>query len=240
MHLHRLVHGSSYTLHVRFPLIVFFFAGAVNKLKDCLWSWWKWHPVHLIELPSHLPAMIDWRRNVWVTLQASPVHCSLGACPLNMFVQRVLVWRQVSLRISARLEQCSPGLIHFLRGQSIEVIGQCILFLNLVFCMLSPLYSVEIQVRIGVATKRQCQYKDICVFIQMAWHLLPCAMMTVTLPISLCRRGPVFKYIILQISIVFPHMPDIFFHCFGVFCTCPWILIFCYPCSAHVICNLTM
>src|SRR4029434_4695210 len=125
VHLHRLVHGSSYTLHVRFPLTqFFFFAGAVNKLKDCLWSRWKSHPVHLIELPSHLPAMIDWRRNVWVTLQASPVHCSLGACPLNMFVQRVLVWRQVSLRISARLEQCSPGLINFLRGQSIEVIGQ--------------------------------------------------------------------------------------------------------------------
>ena len=60
VHLHRLVHGSSYTLHVHFPLTqFFFFAGAVNKLKDRLWSWWKWHPVHLIELPSHLPAMID-------------------------------------------------------------------------------------------------------------------------------------------------------------------------------------
>src|SRR4029434_156853 len=72
-------------------------------------------------------------------------------------------------------------------------------------------------IRNDVATKRQCQYKDIRVFIQMAWHLLPCAMMTVTLPISLCRCGPVFKYIILQIFIVFPHMPDIFFPLFWCF-----------------------
>ena len=115
------------------PDTVFFFCRSSEQAQGS--------PLELVEVTSspphsHLPAMIDWRRNVWVTLQASPVHCSLGACPLNMFVQRVLVWRQVSLRISARLEQCSPGLIHFLRGQSIEVIGQCILFLNLVFCML--------------------------------------------------------------------------------------------------------
>src|SRR4029434_138182 len=88
-------------------------------------------PLELVEVTSspphsHLPAMIDWRRNVWVTLQAPPVHCSLGACPLNMFVQRVLVCRQVPLRTSARLKHSSPGLINVLRGNSIQVTSECL------------------------------------------------------------------------------------------------------------------
>src|SRR4029434_4296252 len=104
VHLHRLVHGSSYTLHVRFPLTVFFFCRSSEQAQGS--------PLELVEgtsSPPHSPngAMIDWRGNVWVTLQAPPVHCSQVACPLNMFVQRVLVWRQVSFRTSARLEQCS-------------------------------------------------------------------------------------------------------------------------------------
>ena len=104
VHLHRLVHGSSYTLHVHFPLTVFFFCRSSEQAQGS--------PLELVEVTSspphsHLPAMIDWRRNVLVTLQAPPVHCSQVACPLNMYVQRVLVWRQVSFRTSARLEQCS-------------------------------------------------------------------------------------------------------------------------------------
>src|SRR4029434_7456660 len=114
VHLHRLVHGSSYTLHVHFPPTVFFFCRSSEQAQGS--------PLKLVDVTSspphsHLPAMIDWRRNVWVTLQVPPVHCSQVACPLNMFVQRVLVWGQV--RTSARLEQCSPGLINVLGGQSI-------------------------------------------------------------------------------------------------------------------------
>src|SRR4029434_8945775 len=95
VHLHRLVHGSSYTLHVRFPLTVFFFFCRSSEQAQGL-------PLELVEGTSspphsHLPAMIDWRRNVWVTLQAPPVHCSLGACPLNMFVQRAATMHTLSL-----------------------------------------------------------------------------------------------------------------------------------------------
>src|SRR4029434_10124937 len=88
--------------------------------------------------------MVDCRRNVWVTLQAPPVHCSLVACPLNMFVQRVLVWTQVSFRTSARLEQCSLTITP---GQWMETYkGIKLLLSKVCYLGLSSLCSVKIEV----------------------------------------------------------------------------------------------
>ena len=42
-------------------------------------------------------------------------------------------------------------------------------FCEICYLRLSPLCSVDIEVSVDVATKRQCQYKDICVFIRMAF-----------------------------------------------------------------------